>query len=224
MRYLLIIMVIASLLLSACSSQPTKSDDKEIGEESIQEAWKDFRDGKYANAEKKFNNIIKSTEPEVFLVGYYGLGWTNIKLRKFQNAKNDFIKFFSLDEEGVYRPSGYGSTAIEDSIFRNVRAGQMIALNALGEHNNAINTVGTLFERPGNIITNWFFSHDPAIETLDMRLLKAISHFALGGQNNLQSSLNLVKMIDPLFEADITTSEGRLLLCKKLEDLALERM
>ena len=223
MKKYIIVYIVICLFLLACGDKSTNNGGEIVNEETVLTAWKDFREGRYSSAEKRFNNIKNAEDPSIFLVGYYGLGWTSLKQRRYQNAKNEFNKFFTLDEDGIYRPSGTGVTALEDSIFRNVRAGQLIALNALGEHSNAIN-IGSIFNHTGTIITNWKFNHDQKIEIIDMRLFKAISHFAIGGTGNLQQSVNLIKMIDPTFDADITTSEGRLLLSKKIEELSFNRL
>ena len=220
MKNSIILLILCSILFTSCNDKAPSKDNTPIsGEDLIERAWKDFREGRYASAEGNFNQVLQNEDPSIYLVGYYGLGWTFLKTGKYLNAKNEFNKFFTMDEYDVYRPSGSGTSAAEDSIFRNVRAGQLITLNALGEHENAI-TISTIFNvNTGQIMPNWKFNQDQNITIRDMRVLKAISHFAVGGNNNLAISLSLVRMIDPNFNADINTTEGILLLMRKLEEI-----
>ena len=167
--------------------------------------WTAFQDGKFNDSEKYFNELTK--REDAYLVGHGGLGWTFLKTYSYLNARNEFNKFFSLDSLGVYAPA--------DSMTRDVRAGQVLANSALFGHTEVI-TSSQGFTANNATNNNWRFRFDRKITVLDIRLLRAVSQVAL---SNFSDAYTMVRLIDPSFETDINTVEGRLLLVQKIEEL-----
>jgi hypothetical protein len=143
------------------------------------------------------------------LIGNYGLGWTFLRSFQFNNAKEEFNRFIvTNDDLRVY--------TVADSVFRDVRAGQAVAHSALGEHTQVV-AVSSWFSGVSADVNAWQFTYDTSIDVRDIRLLRAMSQYAL---SDFAASLTTVRLIDPSFEADVSTVEGRLMLMRKIEELA----
>jgi hypothetical protein len=171
----------------------------------IDRGWDAFSKNKFSTAEKHFD--VLTTRADGYLQGHYGLGWTYLMTRRYQNAKNEYEKFMTTDTLGVYSPS--------DPDFIDVRAGQVFVFSALSEHQNTINTSNTF----GNA-SLWSFRRNPRINVIDIRLARATSQYATA---NFSGALTTIRLIDTTFEADINTVEGRKLLADKIEALLNSR-
>ena len=172
-------------------------------EELTTKGWNFFTNQNFNEAERHFDALTRKEDG--YLVGHYGLGWTFIRKHNYVNARNEFVKFTTTDSLGVYNQS--------DIVFINVRAGQMIAAHVLSEHQNAITYSNT-------IPATWVFSHDTRIDITDIRLFRAYSQCAV---NSFAAALTTVRLIDPTFETDVATLEGRIRLFEKIEQLFVSR-
>jgi hypothetical protein len=171
--------------------------------ELITSGWNAFTASDFNNAERYFNAL--TTREDGYLVGHYGLGWTFIRKHDYVNARSEFVKFTTTDSLGVYTQS--------DIVFINVRAGQTIAAHVLSEHANAI-----AFSNA--IPATWVFAHDTRLDITDIRLFRAYSQCAV---NSFPAALTTVRLIDPTFESDVNTVEGRIRLMERIEQLFISR-
>ena len=207
-----IIIIICLLLIinfSGCIFGGGDDLSSKSSEDLIERGWRAFQNGNYKDSEKYFNELTK--REDAYLVGHSGLGWTFLKTFKYQNAKNEFNRFFSLDSLGVYAPA--------DSLTRDVRAGQVLVHSALSEHGSVI-TTSSGFTANNATNNNWRFRFDRSITVVDVRLLRAVSLIAL---SNFTDAYIMVRLVDSSFETNINTIEGRLLLVKKIEELLFLR-
>jgi len=179
--------------------------DKLTPAEVMVKGWEAWQAKNYTAAEKCFSHLLKREDG--YLLGHYGLGWTYMREYKYLNSKNEFHKFMTTDSLGVFAPS--------DSIFRNVRYGQIITHSAMAEHQDVV-TLSTTLTANTPVNNNWRFGYDKSIDIIDIRLFRAMSCVALG---QLSSALDMIKLIDPLFDTDLTTVEGRIKLINKLNEL-----
>ena len=203
-KMILVICTCLMLLLS-CSGDKGPSLSSRSATELIAEGWKLFTKKNYKESEKYFSELTK--RPEAYLVGHYGLGWTFVKTNHFENAKTEFNKFIVLDTLDVY-----SNTSIE---YIDVQAGMAIAFNATREHASAISASQSVYSN-----TAWNFQHDPKIESVDIRLVRADSQFSLSRFADCRTT---IRTIEPGFDADINTIEGQIQLARKLESLILSR-
>lgn len=206
MKKNIIILFSVLLLLTACIFEKEEKKDKSLdklpSDELKQMAWEAFLDKNYEDSEIYFSVLARKAD--AYLYGHYGLGWTFLKTYKYQNAKNEFNKFIILDSLNIYNPT--------DSIFIDVKAGQTITFNALSEHLSAITA-------SNSVPATWVFKYDSSLNIIDIRLLRAVSQYALG---RFQDALNTVRLVDPNFDADIETVEGRIRLMQKIESLLIQ--
>ena len=202
----LLFLIIISIFLKGCLFEKKNEEVIDIPTpELIELGWSSFQSAKYSDSEKYFNEL--TSREDGYLVGHSGLGWTFLRTYKYQNARSEFNKFFSLDSLGVYAPA--------DSLTRDVRAGQTLTFSALSEHPDVI-TVSQGFVASNAVNNNWSFRFDRTLTVSDIRLLRAVSQVAL---SNFADAYAMVRLIDPTFETDIATVEGRLALIMKIEEL-----
>ncbi|MCL2063940.1 MAG: hypothetical protein FWG98_06170 [Candidatus Cloacimonetes bacterium] len=201
---LLLIVSFSSYLFTGCGNKGNDVSSYSSNELTIL-GWQAFQNGNFAEAERYFNELTK--REDAYLVGHGGLGWTFLRTYKYQNAKNEFNKFFTLDSLGVYPPT--------DSLTRDVRAGQVFVHSALSEHSVVI-TSSQGFTANNATNNNWRFRYDRNITVVDVRLLRAASQVSM---KNFTDAYTMVRLIEPSFETDLNTVEGRLMLVMKIEEL-----
>ena len=202
-KIIMLVCACLMLLLSCAGKEDGAGLESLSSEELIRQGWNLFKSRNYYESELYFSEL--STRADSSLVGYYGLGWTYIKLNKYENAKNEFTKFIVLDTLDVF-----STTSIE---YVDVQAGFSVAYNAIKEHATAI----TASQRVAN---TWIFRYDNKIESVDIRLIRADSQYSL---SQFSATLTTIRTIDPNFNADPTTVEGQLQIARKLESMIAER-
>lgn len=203
MKYIKMLILLSLIILfSACDKRDKDNQnalDKLTSSELSQLGWESFRDNNFIDADMYFSALLLRNED--FLIGYYGLGWTYLKTYKYLNAKTQFNNFFVKDTLGIYSQN--------DSIFKDVKAGQIICLSALSQYQQVITN--------SNLIPpDWTFTHDALINYIDIVLIKASAQYSLA---LFQDSLTTLRIIVPDFNPDVSTIEGRILLHNKIEEL-----
>ena len=196
------------MVLLSCSDKDDKEDLNNLSNAELnRRGWNAFQRRDFSSAENHFSVMARRNNAKA--LGHYGLGWTALRRFQLNNAKEEFNRFIVAYNDLI-------ANTVSDSVFRDVRAGQTIVHSSLGEHNQAI-TVSSWFSGSSNEVNNWQFTHDSSIDANDIRLFRAMSQYALG---QFPASLTTVRLIDPSFEADVSTVEGRLLLMRRMEELA----
>jgi len=205
MKSVFLIFLVFSLTVIGCIFDNKDELSDKPSRELEQLGWEAFTNGKYNDSEKYFSELTKRDDS--YLIGHGGLGWTFLRTYKYSNARSEFNKFFILDTLGVY--------AAADSLTRDVRAGQTLVYNALSEHTDVV-TVSQGFVASTTVNNTWRFRYDRSYTVSDVRLIRAVSQIAL---SNFADAYAMVRLIEPSFETDINTVEGRLLLIRKIEEL-----
>lgn len=127
-----------------------------------------------------------------------GLGWAYAKLGIADTSADHFIVAVGKDDTTVVRTE--------------ILAGLAFSKLALGEFEDAVNNGTAALDRtPG-----WIFRHDTNIYFDHLTLLIATGYYGWG---KFDSSLVWVQQLDPTYDADLTTLQGRHDLAAKLEEI-----
>jgi tetratricopeptide (TPR) repeat protein len=140
-------------------------------EEFTAEGWQAFESGDYALAVAKFDSAGLS-DPE-FSEGLNGAGWSYGRLGEFDSSGVRFEAALGLDEN-----------------FLEASAGGALAFHALNRFSESIAEANNLLNRDPNFV----FSHDAAIDALDIRITLAQSYFSIA---QFDSAANQMDIIDP---------------------------
>jgi len=188
--YFLVLSIIFVMIMG-CSDDGGSSGLSD--EEILALGWENFGLGNYTDAIDNFNELI---ENEAYLPeAYSGLGWSYSRFGQLQNSVTNFNN--GLDNEPT------------DDVGNDIHAGLSFVQEALGNYTDALTSTD-------EVGTAWQFEHDSQLSFNDIILLRAICYYALADFSN---SLIEVQILDPEFEADVGTEEGRAALAAKIEEL-----
>jgi len=191
MTYILI--AIFTAIIGSCGSENVfKPVDKEA-QVLVEEGWEKFSYRGYQNALLKFQEAI--TKDDTYSEAYCGAGWASARIPNLQTASNYFSQCLSLD---IYYADAY--------------AGLAFVYNAGKAYQNSISSAQYTLE----LNSKWAFDHDSSLDYKDLYLIMAEDYFALG---DLSSSLAQVKLLDPTFDANVDSFEGKQALAEKIERL-----
>ena len=160
---------------------------------SITEGWKLFESGEYHSADSLFTLSLPLSDLNA--ESFSGGGWSKGRLGDSDGAIADFTL-------GI----------IADSANIEILAGIAFAYNASERFEESIVYALDIVEKD----TIWTFPHDTSVTTNDLILLLAINYFNIA---DFDSSLFYVQILNPSFEADISTPEGRSELFSEIERL-----
>jgi tetratricopeptide (TPR) repeat protein len=196
----LLILAISSLLLGfavGCGGDddgdnppPQPPSDAEV----LQAGWDAFTAGDYAEAEAQFDELL-GRERRV-AEAHDGLGWTFARQNEASEASVHFSAAFA---------AGADTLAIEDE----AHAGLAFAQHALERHVECLAAAA-------EVAADWVFAHEGALDRDDLTVLEASAHYALG---EFADALARVQELDPSFDADVATVEGRAALAARIESL-----
>jgi hypothetical protein len=189
--------------LGSSDNDKGTSEDAFTTSELVSRGWSAFSSNDFNSAERYFAALTRREDG--YLAGHYGLGWTFIRKHDYANAKNEFFKFATTDSLGVYNQSDIESI--------NVRAGRTIVAHVLSEHQDAITFSGA-------IPATWVFIHDTRLDITDIRLFRAYSQCAV---NSFPAALTTIRLIEPTFDVNVNTVEGRIRLMQRIEQLFSSR-
>ena len=179
-----------AVFIAACGSDgPTGPSLEDL----IQEGWTAFEQGDYDLASTKFTDAIAMSP--VSAESYTGLGWSLFRLDNLGRAKSEFT-------------AGSGKDNPSADLF----AGWAFVQNALKSYADS-NTKASqaLTQAP-----TWRFSHDSTLDASDLHILKAENYFLIGDFDN---SLTEVRLLNPNFNADVSSSGGQADLAAEIERL-----
>jgi len=168
-------------------------DFPRIGPASVETAWNYYEEGLFDKAIKEFEDVIKS-EPENG-EAFNGLGWCYSKITLLITSVDDF-----------------NLSIQKDSSLVDPYAGLTFSYSDLGEDQNAVHSADSLIEKD----SQYFFGHDKDISWQDIVLVKAKSLCNLG---DFASALTEVQKLNPSFNCNISTPEGREALLTEIERL-----
>lgn len=163
-----------------------------VVEELVDDGWIAFENGDYSLSRSIFLDAIDAYGKNA--KGYSGLGWSYMKLDSIYESISSFDRAISLDTELM---EAYAGISLIDM-----------------DYNNVIDKATVLIDsRP-----DYVFSHDSSVTIEDIYLSRAHAYICRG---NFSLALYDVQSVDPDFNADISTQQGRLALVQKLEELLL---
>jgi tetratricopeptide (TPR) repeat protein len=195
MKTLLLVAPIA-FLLSSCSGGGTSEPppvQPPTAAQLIAQGWQAFAARNYQDASAKFHSAIQrdATLPDA----YNGAGWSEARLNHVDTALTWLAQGRQRDTNNVDLVAGL-------SVVQNARKQYLLSLD-LG--------ISALGKNP-----NWVFSRDTSVTSADVRMVLAEDYFALG---DFASSLVIVRVYNPSFSPDVTTTEGQTALAVEIERL-----
>lgn len=188
---IILLLTILSIGFGGCQKSSTGTD--ETASQLTTEGWAAYAARDYATAITKFTDA--TNQDASYADAYNGLGWTYAKQDKPQSAVSDFTT---------------GLTKSANNAEMN--AGLAFAYNA--EKNYAQSIAAGLAVLGAN--ASWQFSHDTSITFTDIHLLLAEDYFSQSSPDYAQS-LAEVRVVDPAFNADVTTVAGQTSLGHEIE-------
>lgn len=161
-------------------------------EELIAQGWAAFEQGDYFTAKDKFYDAKMKNPLEVEV--YSGLGWSYFKLDSLEQAISEFNICYCLFDPTADIYAGWAFTLNAQKVYE---TSTEKAIAALG------------------MDPDWEFSHGPWDKN-GLHLLKAENYFLVG---LFSASLAEVKILNPSFNADVSTDLGRAELAAEIERL-----
>jgi len=189
----ILFLIFLCLGLAGCQKSSTGTD--ETASQLTTEGWAAYAARNYALAVTKFADA--TNQDATFSDAYNGLGWSYAKQDKPQSAISSFTT---------------GLTRSPNNPEMN--AGLAFAYNAEKDYAQSI-TAG-LAVLGAN--ASWQFSRDTSISYTDIHLLLAEDYFSQPSPDYTQS-LSEVRIVDPSFNADVTTVAGQTALGHEIEQL-----
>jgi len=157
-------------------------------------------------------------------------GWKAYSAKSYTTALSDFSQALALDNSysDAYNGEGWSYARLgnpdsaltaftagrsRDAASADMRAGAAFVYNALKSYTLSLEQDTALLR----ISPSWKFSHDTAVNYLDLHLLAAENYFAL---ENFTASLAEVQFLNPSFgNPDVNTIAGQILLAREIERL-----
>lgn len=172
--------LVLSLGYFCCGGNPTSP---EVGnpEELIVAGWAAFEAGDFGSAVVKFDSA-KLADAKL-VEAYNGAGWAYGRLSDFELASDNFRDAMALD-----------SALVE------AHAGASLAFHAANHFAQSIEeAIFTLESEP-----NFVFSHDPSVDSLDIRITLALSYFSVA---DFVSAAVQMDILDPFNRPHSTDPE-----------------
>ncbi|MCG8607450.1 hypothetical protein MJD09_21020 [bacterium] len=162
-------------------------------EELIDQGWAAFAQGDYQTAADLFSDAetqnIEDAEANI------GRGWSLMQLDRLSESETVFLT---------------GRTKINATA--DLFAGWAFVLNALKRYSDS----NTQAERALSLDASWSFSHGLPLDADDLQLVRAENYFLLG---DFSESLVAVLLLNPSFDADVSTVAGQSALAAEIERL-----
>ncbi len=188
---------LALLILGVLSCSKTPGGGTESGDpdQLIQEGWGFFEAGEYDSAYLSFLEATNLAPQRGD--AWDGLGWVSLVLYDLGTAHSAFLQAIALSPEALSAWAGLAigdSDPIPDPSIYQVSIDSVLATSiAAATH--------VLTQNP-----NYEFPHDPRVNATLLQLVKAR---ALCAAHRFYEALLTVQELDPNFDVDVTTPEGR---------------
>jgi hypothetical protein len=185
----LISMIVCAVLCSSCQNDGGGSE--KTADQLMTEGWQSYGSHNYQAAADAFTQALGKNANLVD--GYNGLGWANGKLNQLPTSVTKFLAGLVMD-----------TTNLE------IKSGLAFVYNAQKNYTQSI------IQGRAVLVTNssWSFSRDVTVNALDLQLLLAEDFFAMAAYD---SSLARVKILNPIFTADVSTVAGQTALAQEIE-------
>lgn len=194
-KYLIAVIVLGMALFVGCSKSSTSHNPYEnySDQELLDSGWENYANNEFEQSLDFFNEMINRNTR--LSEANNGLGWSYAKLDSLSKS----LKYF--DEALARNPSNQTK---DDCL-----AGKCFVKDA---QNQAQNCLDYSLE----ISNSWQFEYDQNLNYDDIIVLRATSFYSLA---NFSSSLIEIQKLEPDFQVDVSTVEGRISLAEKIESL-----
>ncbi|MBN1155689.1 hypothetical protein JXB12_12295 [candidate division KSB1 bacterium] len=192
-RNVYIAALITIVFLGSCGNDNGFTPPPKDAQILVEEGWEKFSYRGYQNALSKFEEAI--TKDDTYAEAYCGAGWAAARIPDLPLATDYFTQCIALDAD-----------------YADAYAGLAFVYNASKLYQNSITSAQTVL----TINDTWSFTHDITLDYKDICLILAENYFALG---DLSSSLAQVKILNPAFNANISSFEGKQALADEIERL-----
>ena len=193
------------LLLGGCSKEGNHGGTSGDAQQLIEKGWTNFEVQYYDSAYIYFLNAtdIDPNNAEAWL----GLGWASLKLYDLSLAHQSFTNALSIQDNLTDAKSGLAIGDSDPIPDESIYQSPMDTLLSYSIHyaNQVIQ------EDP-----NYVFAHDHVVDAYLLTLVKARAMCSLGW---FSEALSTVQEIEPDFQADVSTPEGRSALISEIEYL-----
>lgn len=193
MRLKIITLFILLLIVITCGEKKTGPSNSVA--DLVTEGWTLFSEATgeadFESAKVKFQEAIQ--QDTTYADAHNGMGWCFAKLDSLNESIQAFQTCIDIDPP--------------DSIKSEAYAGISITYNAAGDFQSSIDN--------GSYITaGWVFSRDTNVNYQDIILILAEDYYLIG---EFTLSLYKVQILDPGFNANVNTPQGRSQLAQKVE-------
>ena len=162
--------------------------------DSISDGWKSFENGDYQTAKNDFSNAINSGGE---LEAYVGYGWSCTKLGDEAKALSSFEYVLASD-----------STRFPDAISGAVFAGNTMKIDSVAARRGKYLL---------SLLPNYVFEHDSTVTWKQVAFTSACSFVNC---NDFSSTLDMIRVIEPDFNANYTTESGIDSILTKLDEIS----
>ena len=167
-----------------------------VSPDYVEHGWVLMAEQDYRSAIPQFEEG-RTLDP-TYADAFNGLGWAYAKLGSADTSAGHFIDGVALEDTTV--------------VGTEILAGLAFSKLALGEFEDAVTNGKAALDRA----PQWIFEHDPNIYYDHLTLAIATGYYGWG---KFDSSLVWVQQLDPTYDADLTTLQGRYDLAAKLEEI-----
>jgi len=193
MNYRLVVLsiILCAILFSSCEGD--SGGGEKTADQLMAEGWQSYLNHDYSGATDQFAKALAKNSNLVD--GYNGLGWANGKLNDLPTSVSKFLTGLGMDTANL-----------------EIRSGLAFVYNAQKNYAQSIvQGRAVLVSNP-----SWSFSRDATVNASDLQLLLAENFFATASYD---SSLARVRILNPLFAADVSTVAGQTALAQEIERL-----
>ena len=190
--YRQILIILMALWLAGCGTDEAGTPTPTY-QELVDVGWILFTAGNYNDAITSFQLAQQTDDSQA--EAYSGIGWSRMQLDELSIAATSFS-------------NGAGRTNPDATLF----AGWAFVLHG----QESFSSSNAQADEALALDTNWDFQHGLNLDQRHLHLLRAENFFALG---NFISSLSEVQILNPIFAADVGTSDGQAALADEIERL-----
>ncbi len=195
------------LLLTGC--QGSRETPPPPVDELVQQGWQWFEAGQMDSAYAAFGQAVSRNprHPEAWL----GMGWTSLRLYDPVYAHQSFLRTLSLGGDSLDAWAGLAvgdADPIPDPTLYGTPLDSVLHL--------ALQAADAVLQRD----PAYRFAHDARVDASLILLEKARVLCSLG---RFADALAVVQHLDPSFDADVTTPEGRAALLQHIAELLAQR-
>ena len=196
MKKIFLLCLSAALVFAAgCKSEKHATAPTGDPQSLTGEGWEFFEVGEYTNALAKFRDATAADAG--YSEAWTGIGWTQLRLLQTAEALAAFQEALRISWNS-----------------NDAQAGIAFAYRATVEYVTADSAAATLLARS----SIWVFIHDETVNRQDLIVLQAACRYLTG---NYAAALAALQLVEPDFNVDVSTADGRVRLGARIEEWTL---